>query len=194
MSVATLTLDPATSALVLIDLQASNVERDLQPHAAAQVVANARRLADAVRAHGGLVVYARVLVNALLSLPADAPLRRPADAPPLPHEACEIVAAVGMQSGDLLISKRQWGAFYGTELDLLLRRRGIRTVVLAGIATNFGVESTARTAFDYGYELVFVEDAMSSVSAPMHEFAVAHVFKRMGRVRSTAQVLDALPS
>jgi nicotinamidase-related amidase len=55
------------------------------------------------------------------------------------------------------VTKRQWGAFYATDLDQQLRRRGIRTIVLGGIATNFGVESTARAAFDRGYELVFAE-------------------------------------
>ena len=45
-------------------------------------------------------------------------------------------------AGDIVITKRQWGAFHGTELDLQLRRRGIRGIVLGGIATNFGVEFT----------------------------------------------------
>ena len=59
---------------------------------------------------------------------------------------------------DLVITKRQWGAFHGTELDLQLRRRGIRCIVLGGIATNIGVESTARAALELGYELVIAED------------------------------------
>jgi nicotinamidase-related amidase len=91
-----------------------------------------------------------------------------------------------------VITKRQWGAFYGTELDLQLRRRGIRTIVIGGIATNFGVESTARDAFERGYEQVFAEDAMSSVSAEAHRFAVSVVFPRIGRVRSTDEILQAL--
>src|SRR3546814_10758135 len=52
---------------------------------------------------------------------------------------------------DLRITKHQWGAFYGTDLDLQLRRRRIETVVIGGIATNFGVESTARAAHEHGY-------------------------------------------
>jgi nicotinamidase-related amidase len=70
-----------------------------------------------------------------------------------------------MQSGDLQITKRQWGAFYGTELDLQLRRRGIRTIVLGGVATQIGVESTAREAYEHGYELINVRDATASTDA-----------------------------
>ncbi len=72
---------------------------------------------------------------------------------------------------DLLITKRQWGAFHGTPLDQLLRRRGIKTIVMGGIATNFGVESTARAAIEQGYAVVFAEDAMTTMSAEMHQFA-----------------------
>jgi len=97
-----------------------------------------------------------------------------------------------VQAQDIVVTKRQWGAFYGTELDQLLRRRHIKTIVLGGIATNFGVESTARAALDRGYEVVFVEDAMSSMTADMHRFACGHVFPVMGKVRSTRHVIDAL--
>ncbi|HEX4632402.1 MAG TPA: isochorismatase family protein, partial [Gemmatimonadales bacterium] len=82
--------------------------------------------------------------------------------------------------------------FYGTALDLHLRRRGIRTIVLGGIATNFGVESTARDAFERNYELVFVEDAMAALTAEAHAFACQTIFPRIGRVRSTQEVCDAL--
>ncbi len=92
----------------------------------------------------------------------------------------------------VLITKRQWGAFYGTNLEQQLRRRGIRTIILAGIATNMGVESTARAAQDQGYELVFAEDAMSSMSAEFHQFAVQNIFPMMGRVRISAEIIEAL--
>ena len=94
--------------------------------------------------------------------------------------------------GDIVIAKKQWGAFYGTELDLQLRRRGIRTIVLCGIATNYGVESTARFAYEYGFHQVFAEDAMSSMSTEAHSLAIKHVFRRIGKVRKTAEILQAL--
>ncbi|HXD01092.1 MAG TPA: isochorismatase family protein, partial [Verrucomicrobiae bacterium] len=102
------------------------------------------------------------------------------------------VPEIGPRAGDLLITKHQWGAFYGTELDLQLRRRAVQTIVLGGIATNFGVESTARDAYERGYHQIFAEDAMTSVSAEAHEFVVKNIFPRLGQVRSTNDVLSAL--
>jgi nicotinamidase-related amidase len=93
---------------------------------------------------------------------------------------------------DFVITKKQWGAFYGTELDLQLRRRKIENIVLCGIATNIGVESTARFAFEYGYQQIFVEDAMSSRTVEDHESSVKYTFPRMGRIRKTEDVLKAL--
>jgi nicotinamidase-related amidase len=97
-----------------------------------------------------------------------------------------------VQAQDHVVTKRQWGAFYGTELDQMLRRRGIKTIIMSGIATNYGVESTAREAFDRGYELIFAEDAMSTVSAEAHQFCCQNTFRTMGRVRSTRELIDAL--
>ncbi len=87
-----------------------------------------------------------------------------------------------MQPGDLVITKRQWGAFYGTELDLQLRRRGIRTLVLGGVATHIGVESTARQAYEHGYELLIVKDATTSSVAEGHEMSMKHILPRVGRL------------
>jgi nicotinamidase-related amidase len=91
-----------------------------------------------------------------------------------------------------VIFKRKWGAFYGTDLDLQLRRRGLKTIVLCGIATEFGVESTARDAYERGYEQVFAEDAMTGRSAESHANSITHIFPRMGRVRSTEEIVAAL--
>jgi nicotinamidase-related amidase len=185
-----LELVPASTALVLIDLQNGIVGRPLAPHSAPNVIARSVQLASAFRKQNATVVLVRVSLAEILDLPVDAPTRDP-NAPP-PAEASELIAAIDRQPSDLVITKRQWGAFYGTELDQQLRRRGIRTIVLGGIATNFGVESTARAAFDRGYEVVFVEDAMSSLKAEAHQFATEVIFPRMGRVRTTADVLGAL--
>ncbi|HEY4351841.1 MAG TPA: isochorismatase family protein [Paraburkholderia sp.] len=174
-----------------MDLQHSNVGRQLEPYSSEQVVQNSVRAAQALRAAGGTVVYVRVDIAELQSPPADAPLRAPGSPAP-PPSASELVPDAGMQPGDFVVTKRQWGAFYGTELEQRLQRRGIRTIALTGIATNFGVESTARAAFDQGYELVFIEDAMSTFSADAHRFAVQGIFPRMGRVRSTDEFVAAV--
>ena len=186
-----LTIDIARTALVLIDLQNFNVQRELAPHPAERVVGNAVLLAGEMRDRGAMVIYVRVLVDELLSLPADAPIKKPGTPAP-PPEAVHFAADAQVQASDHVVTKRQWGAFHGTELDQLLRRRNIKTIILGGIATNFGVESTARAAFDQGFELVFVEDAMSSMAAEAHHFSCQNVFRTMGRVRSTRELIDAL--
>jgi nicotinamidase-related amidase len=188
---ASLHLVPATTALVVIDLQKGIVSRALEPHTSAEVVTRSVQVAKALRAQGGLVVWVRVAIGEILSLPVDAPMRDP-NAPPPPAEASELIAELERQPEDVVITKRQWGAFYGTELEQMLRRKGVKTILMAGIATNMGVESTARAAFDQGYELVFVEDAMATMKAEMHRFATDTIFPRMGRVRSTETVLEAL--
>jgi nicotinamidase-related amidase len=181
-----------TTALVAIDLQHAIVARTVVPHTAAEVVERTKRLADALRAQGGTILFVRVDMSETLSLPVDAPMVRDPNAAPPPANASQLVPEIGLQQGDRVVTKRQWGAFYGTDLEQWLRRKGIRTILLTGIATNIGVESTARAAFDQGFELVFVEDAMSSMTAELHEFPVKAIFPRMGRVRSTDEVLAAL--
>lgn len=188
-----LQLDPATTALVVIDLQKGIVSRDTAPHKAPEVVARCSELAARFRAKGAPVV----LVHVAFSADDGDRLKPPADgAPPvtlpIPKEFSELVPELQQAPSDIDIIKKQWGAFYGTPLDLQLRRRHVRTIVLGGIATNLGVESTARDAWEHGYHLVFVEDAMASFSTEWHSFAVKNIFPRIGRVRSTADVLLAI--
>jgi nicotinamidase-related amidase len=185
--------DVQRTALVLIDLQKRIMAMPLAPHPASEVVARAATLADRCRALGMPVVlvtidfHPRGLDRA--SGPVDSPLGGSSQPDPsgllLAHE-------LGSHPEDLRVTKHQWGAFYGTDLDLQLRRRGIQTMLLGGIATNFGVESTGRDAWEHNYGVIFLEDAMTSVSAEAHQFAVTTVFPRIGRVRSTEQVLKVL--
>jgi nicotinamidase-related amidase len=114
----------------------------------------------------------------------------PAQTPPL--DWAEIVPEMGPKQGDFVITKRQWGAFYGTDLDLQLRRRGMAAIVLCGIATEFGVESTARDAYERGYEQIFARDAMAGLHVESHANAVERIFPRLGRVRGTEEILAAL--
>ena len=185
-----LTLTPATTALVLIDLQHGIVARQLAPHSSQDVLKNCAGLAAQLRSKRGTVIYVHVLVNEVCQLPVDSPT--PRGNTPMPPNASEIVPESGITPDDLVVTKRQWGAFYRTDLDQQLRRRNIRTILMGGIATNMGVESTARAAFDRAYELVFAEDAMSSMSAEAHQFSIRNIFPRMGRVRTAEQLIKAL--
>ena len=189
-----LALTPVTTALVVIDLQKGIAGRPTEPHASATVVGNAARLADAVRSKGGFVALVRVSYSrdhrdGLRPL-SDEPGWARAGTPPADFD--EWVPELEPRPGDHIVTKRQWGAFYGTDLDLQLRRRGITTIVLCGIATCYGVESTARAAYERGYQQVFAEDAMASMTAADHQHSIGRIFPRLGRVRSTAEILAAL--
>jgi nicotinamidase-related amidase len=186
---AALKLEPKKTALVLIDLQNAILSRDTKPHSAEDVVKRSRAMADVFRAKGAPVIYVRVLLSDFLNLPSDEAMNLPKD---LPAAASEIAASAGMKEGDLLISKRHWGAFAQTELEQMLRSRSIDTVVLAGIATNMGVESTLRQGTGLGFGFVTVEDACATFSPEMQDFAFKVIFPRLSQVRTTQQVLEAL--
>lgn len=187
-------IEPRRTALVLIDLQRGILANTLAPHDASDVAERGGALAAALRAAGGTIVY--VTVDWAMGFadapaqPVDMPAARTADGPP--DDFATIVDAAGAQPGDLRIVKRQWGAFYGTELDLQLRRRGIDTIVIAGVATNLGVESTARDGWEHGYAMIFAEDATSTFSEAMHRFAFDTIFPRIGRVASCDAILAAV--
>jgi nicotinamidase-related amidase len=185
-----LQLDPHKTALVLIDLQNAIVGMSTAPHPAPRVVANSARLAKAFRGHGAPVVYVRVDLNDFLKILVDEPVNLGNS--PLPAIASEVSPSAGFQSGDILLTKRHWGAFAGTDLEQQLKSRGVDTVVLTGISTNAGVESTARQGTGLGFGFVVVEDACSGQDAEQHRFAFEKIFPRICRVRSTDEVLAAL--
>ncbi len=185
---ADLRLEGRTTAIILIDLQNGIVGMQTAPHAANDVVAKCAALTAAGRKSGATAVYVHVDLSNFLQLEVDKQLRDP-NAPPLPAIASEFVPEAGLQPGDIVITKRSWCAFSGTNLEGQLRAKGIKTIVIGGIATNFGVESTARSAAGLGFNLVFAEDAMSTISADAQQFAIESIFPRLGRVRSTAEVL-----
>lgn len=186
-------LQSSRSALVVIDLQEGILPFAGGPHSANQVVEKAAILARQCREKNMPVFLVRVGWSADF---ADA-LKQPADAAlpghdVLPDNWWHPPVALGAQESDIVIIKRQWGAFYGTDLELQLRRRGIDTIILCGIATNIGVESTARNAWELGFSLVIAEDACSAASAEQHQTSLDYIFPRIARVRSTDEILSAL--
>jgi len=188
-------LDPRTTALVLVDLQKGILGFPLAPHSGAAVLQVGAQLAKRFRAAGATVALTRVTWSRnfadALQQPVDRPLPGPAE---LPSGWSDFPAELEDNAGDIIITKRQWGAFHGTELDLQLRRRGIKTIVLGGIATNMGVESTARQAWEHGYEIVFAGDAISSINPELHSFAVQSIFPIIGRVRRSADIMASVKS
>lgn len=188
-----LKLDAQTTALVLIDLQNGILPYAGGPHSAESVVAHGAQLAARFRSLDASVILVRVGWSDTFADALKQPVDKPAPSPAggLPANWWEFPEPLAVSDGDILVTKRQWGAFYGTDLDLQLRRRGIKTVVLGGISTNIGVESTARAGWELGYELVIAEDLCSAQNAEMHRFAVENIFPRLARVRSTGEILAA---
>ncbi len=186
-----LTIDKEHTALVIIDLQKGIAAMQSMPHPASEVVRNSAMLADAFRKRGMPVFLVHVVSSEKerLNVPSDTQFQRPQS---MPQDWAEFVPELGPAQGDIIVTKKQWGAFYGTDLELQLRRRGMTTIVLCGIATNFGVESTARFAYEMGFQQVFAEDAMSARSEEEHRVSVESAFRRMGRVRSTDEILNGL--
>lgn len=185
-------LNAKTTALVVIDLQEGILPFAGGPHLANDVVTRAARLADKCRQNGSPVILVRVGWSADFAEALKQPVDAQAPAQALPDNWWTWPQALGRQESDIEVTKRQWGAFYGTDLELQLRRRGIDTIILCGISTNIGVESTARNAWELGFSLVIAEDACSAASADQHQGSMTHIFPRIGRVRSTDEILQAL--
>ena len=187
-----LSVDKSKTALVVIDLQKGIASRPTAPYAADAVIKNAAALADAFRKNNMPVFLVRVTPSpdGKDALHPVADQAMPAWNPPA--DWADIVPEMGPKQGDFVITKHQWGAFYGTELDLEFRRRGITTMVLCGISTNIGVESTARFAYEYGYQQIFAEDAMAAMSAEEHAFTTTKTFPRIGLVRKSREIVASL--
>lgn len=176
------------TALVLIDLQNGIVNRELAPYSGGKVVENASKLINAFSEKGAFVVLVRVsttdgkdMVKPKTDLEANA-MKYP--------EGWDIlVPEISNTKNAHIVTKRQWGAFYGTDLDLQLRRRGIDTIVLGGISTGIGVDTTAREAYQHGYNQIFVEDAMAAMSKEEHDYVCKYIFPRMGKIRVSEEVV-----
>jgi nicotinamidase-related amidase len=175
----------AVAALVVIDLQKGIVDLPTV-HPAGEIVGRAAQLARAFRE--------RKLPVVLVNVTGAAPGRTDAGMPKFerPADWAELVPELEQQPGDHLVTKQRWGAFLGTDLDAYLCQRGVTQIVLAGIATSIGVESTARSAYDLGYNVALVVDAMTDRDADTHRNSVEKIFPRLGETAKTDDALKAL--
>jgi nicotinamidase-related amidase len=182
------TVDP-TPALVVIDLQQGIVSSTV-----AHVVPHAAALAKAFRRHGLPVM----LINVTGRAPGrtDAGGRTNASGRggtgTLPAGWADIIDELERQPGDYLITKRRRSAFHDTGLDTLLRDLGVTQVVLAGVSTSAGVESTARSAYDHGYHVVLATDAMADHHPDSHRHSLERVFPKLGETAASAEIIDRL--
>jgi nicotinamidase-related amidase len=177
-------LDPKT-ALIIIDLQKGIVTYPTV-HPIDEVVKRARSLADAFRRRGLPVV--------LVNVAGQAPGRteRPRHAEPFPDGWSDLISDLNHQPGDLLVTKRTWGAFASTDLEKRLKVLGISQVVVVGVATGTGVEATARQAYEAGFNVTLAVDAMTDVRREAHDYSIAQVFPRLGETGTTQEIIDLL--
>lgn len=188
-------LDPEKTALVVIDIQKGIVSmpRKLEPYTSEQVIENVSNLVNLFRNANATTVLVHVT-----TIDGKDMLKPMVDAAPSwgsgdrPKDWSDFADQIKPVETDIVITKRQWGAFYGTELDLQLRRRGISTIVLCGISTNIGVETTAREAYQHGYNQIFAIDAMAALSKEEHDATIKFIFPRIGLIRTTEEVLKMM--
>jgi nicotinamidase-related amidase len=178
------TLDPNT-ALIVIDLQKGIVSMPTA-HPVSDVVARAAPLASAFRRHRLPVV----LVNVVGGAPGRAERNRSAAG--RPDDWADLIPELDRQPSDHTVTKRTWGAFTNTGLREYLEKHGITQVVIAGIATSSGVESTARFAQELGFNVTLAIDAMTDMSLESHTNSITRVFPRLGETGTTAEIIDLL--
>jgi nicotinamidase-related amidase len=178
------TLD-AKTALVVIDLQKGIVALPTA-HPVAAVVKHARALADVFRGHDLPVV----LVNVAGGAPGRTEQARRLGE--LPDDWADLVAELDRQPQDHTVTKRTWGAFTGTDLAEHLKKLGVTQVVIAGVATSIGVESTARQAHEHGFNVALAIDAMTDMSPEAHLNSVTRIFPRLGETGTTREIIDLL--
>jgi nicotinamidase-related amidase len=178
------TLDPVT-ALVIVDLQ-SGLAGSAFIHPIEEVVTRACDLIAAFRR--------RALPIVLVNVDGTAPGRteRPRHAGQFPDGWTDFLPQLGRQPDDIVVTKRTWGAFTSTDLEIKLKARGVTQVVIAGVATGTGVESTARQAYEAGFNVTLAIDAMTDARPNAHDYSIANVFPRLGETGSTQAIIDLL--
>lgn len=177
-------LDPRT-ALVVIDLQKGLMSYPTV-HPVSEIVKNSRRLASAFRERGLPVVWVNVTGG------APGRTEQPRRSSDFPEGFADLIPELGVEDADLRVTKRTWGAFPGTDLEAKLREARITQIVLTGIATSIGVESTAREAYALGFNVTLAVDAMTDMDKAAHENSVGKIFPRLGETGTVEEVVGLL--
>lgn len=178
------TLD-AKTALLVIDLQKGIVALPTA-HSAGEVVERASALADAFRRRGLPIV----LVNVTGGAPGRTEQARRHEA--FPPGWADLVPELNQQPQDHLVTKRTWGAFTNTDLEAYLKREGVTQVVMTGVATSIGVESSARQAYELGFNITLAIDAMTDLNPDAHSNSITRIFPRLGETGTTQEIIDLL--
>lgn len=179
------TLDPK-SALIVIDLQ-KGIMAAPTVHPIGEVIQRTASLVDAFRKNGMPIVF--VVVTGVS--PGRTEQHRSGGGSRSADWA-EVVPELKVQPEDLTVRKQTWGAFTGTGLGDHLKALGVTQVVLTGIATSIGVESTARQAYESGWHVTLAIDAMTDINADAHINSLTRVFPKLGESGTTEEILVLL--
>jgi nicotinamidase-related amidase len=177
-------LDPNT-ALIVIDLQKGIVSGNFI-HPIGEIIERTRALIDAFRQHGLPVV----LVNVAGGAPGRT--EQPRRQVTFSEGFTDLLLELNKQPGDILVTKRTWGAFPSTDIESQLKAKGVTQVVVVGVATGTGVESTARQAYEHGFNVTLAVDAMTDMRPEAHAYSLSHVFPRLGETGTTEEIIDLL--
>ncbi len=178
------TLDPKT-ALIVIDLQKGILTLPVA-HATGEIVQRASALASAFRRHALPVV----LVNVAGGAKGRTQQQRPGGTPPA--DWTELAVELNRQPEDHVVTKHTWGAFTNTGLEAHLKALGVTQVAIVGVATSIGVESTARQAYELGFNVTLGIDAMTDMNPDAHVNSITRIFPRLGETGTTQDIIDLL--
>lgn len=185
--------DLSKTAFVAIDMQKGIVNNGtLSPHTAQSILTNNDLLAKTLKRTAALKVLVNVDISTFPYLSQQTDMGgMTASVPP---EFTDLLLKDSLKDTNnmLTITKYNPSAFFGTSLDLQLRRRGIETIVLSGVGTTKGVYATALDAFQHGYHVVLAEDACSDRDKESHQLFIKKIFPKTARVRSTKQIIEAI--
>lgn len=185
--------DLSKTAFVAIDMQKGIVNNGtLSPHTAQSILSNNDLLVRTLKRTAALKVLVNVDISTFPYLSQQTDMGgMTASVPP---EFTDLLLKDSLKDTDnmLTITKYNPSAFFGTSLDLQLRRRGIETIILSGVATTNGVYATALDAFQHGYHIVLAEDACSDRDKESHQLFIKKIFPKTARVRSTKQIIEAI--
>jgi len=192
-------LNPARTALVVFDMQKGQFEVDDAERrrwlAESNIVANTVQLLQAARSAGLPVFYIQnsrrpdfadqkeVLTDAGGGVRGG---------PVIGTRGWEILDEIKPEPNDYVVPKFRQGAFSSTTLDILLRARSIDTLLLCGVRTTVGIETTVRDGRDLGYNIVLVSDCTGGVSPEDHQWTLQRIFPMLARVRTHTQVAAML--
>jgi nicotinamidase-related amidase len=177
-------LDPKT-ALIVVDLQQGIVGSSFI-HPLAGIIERTQAL---------LKVFRRLqLPVVLVNVAGGAPGRteQPRRFPTLPQGFADLIPELDRRPGDIVLTKRTWGAFASTDLEAQLKTHGVTQVVITGVATGTGVEATARQAYEAGFNVTLATDAMTDARPEAHAYSLTHVFPRLGETGTAQEIINLL--